>query len=534
MQQQSLNNWLWPSLARAALGGTTILMVTILALSLVRQGVALPARPSTLLLRAVVEPSIAALRSVEGQPSKFSREFRSRTIPNWFERGAALHALAAAAANDDSSTGRRDDDTNIDISKVDDGVAIFPTMRPREADGLFSFGRGPLNGDNTIMYRSPWLAKPDDWNAFWAKFDQRTGAQATPLLSYQPETSSTFGDTHNIFASLPELEFSSLPSTISHPTGSFPSSVFDPLWEQIKYEAEMALKSEPQAGPQLYQAILSQPSLLSAICTVVSHEIETELIPATTLKNLFMDQLQQCNNPSGSYKNALVPSPSSSSNFQMSHQEYCIRQDLQAVAMRDPSVTFAMNAILFHNGFHALVCYRVGHCLWQAQRSALAYFMQSTVSRIYSADIHPACTMGSGIYLRVGAGVVIGETAVVEDDVCILEGVTLGGTGKEAGDRHPKVGRGVIVQDGGTVLGNIRVGEGAIVSAKSIVTKPVPPLVVLSGIPATFQRYRNVKSQMNPHEQEDDDLEYQLLAKYRAQWRLLYDELYSTPTTSLQ
>ena len=96
-----------------------------------------------------------------------------------------------------------------------------------------------------------------------------------------------------------------------------------------------------------------------------------------------------------------------------SDDEYMIRQDLQAVATRSPSVIHAMDAVLLHNGFHALVCYRVGHRLWQANRTGLAYYMQSTVSRKYSADIHPACKMGSGVYLRAGAGVVIGETAVV-------------------------------------------------------------------------------------------------------------------------
>ena len=254
-------------------------------------------------------------------------------------------------------------------------------------------------------------------------------------------------------------------------------------------EALAALQKEPGAGPQLYQGILSQTSLLEAICSVISHDIETELIPATEIKNLFLEVLTPADNRK-------------------------IRMDLQAVATRSPSVASAMDTLLFHNGFHALVCYRLGHRLWQAGRTSLAYYMQSTVSRTYSADIHPACTMGSGVYLRTGAGVVIGETAVVGNDTSILEGVTLGGTGKEAGDRHPKLGNGVIVHDGGTVLGNIKVGDGAVVEAKSIVTKEVPPLAIVSGVPARIKGYR----ELSVERFLEDDLESHLADKYLDEW----------------
>ena len=268
----------------------------------------------------------------------------------------------------------------------------------------------------------------------------------------------------------------------------------DLFWEQIKHEARIAVSSEPQAGPQLYQGILSHSGLMSAISTVIAHEIETELIPATTLKNLFMELLTD-------------------------DDLFCIRRDLQAVATRSPSVEHAMDAILFHNGFHALVCYRVGHRLWQTKRTGLAYYMQSIVSRKYSADIHPACTMGHSIYLQMGAGVVIGETSIIGNDVSILEGVTLGGTGKESGDRHPKVGNGVIINDGGTVLGNIPVGEGSIVQAKSIVTKPVPVLAILEGVPAKITSYRKLDD-----DEFSDDLQKHLQVKYLERWQALAAE----------
>ena len=270
----------------------------------------------------------------------------------------------------------------------------------------------------------------------------------------------------------------------------------DLFWEQIKYEAQVAVATEPQAGPQLYQGILSQPTLLSAICTVISHEIETELIPATTLKDLFLHLLTTSKDVAST-----------------------IRQDLQAVVRRDPSIETAMEAILFHQGFHALVCYRVGHLLWHAPRTGLAYYMQSTVSRIYAADIHPAATLGAGIDLQVGVGVVIGETAVVGNDVSIGAGVTLGGTGKESGDRHPKVGNGVVIYGGATILGNIPIGEGSIVSAKSIVTKPLPPLAIVSGVPATILSYRTLQEA-----EFDDHLQKHLVIKYLDRWRDMNDQ----------
>mmetsp|Transcript_1606 Transcript_1606/g.3953 ORF Transcript_1606/g.3953 Transcript_1606/m.3953 type:complete len:240 (+) Transcript_1606:2-721(+) len=186
-----------------------------------------------------------------------------------------------------------------------------------------------------------------------------------------------------------------------------------------------------------------------------------------------------------------------------------------AVAMRSPSVGNAMTATLFHKGFHALVCYRVGHRLWLTGRTGLAYYMQSTVSRKYSADIHPAADMAGGIYLSTGGGVVIGETAVVGKDCSILQGVTLGGTGKESGNRHPKVGNGVILQVGATVLGNIPVGDGAVVSAKSIVTKPVPALALVSGIPARIKSYRHLEQDVF----EETDLERHLAFKYMEEWQ---------------
>jgi serine O-acetyltransferase len=334
-------------------------------------------------------------------------------------------------------------------------------------------------------YRSQLLESDEAWD----DFNERIRTVNRNLVKARGATTNVNGDT----------------STSSHLSRGVADNsddsiddagFFDPFWEQIKLEASVALQQEPEAGPVLYQSVLLQPGLLVAVASLIANEIETELFRAPALKSLFLEQLTM---------------------------EDCasVRLDLVASATRSPSAEIApfaaLDALLHHNGFHALVCYRVGHRLWQAGRTALAYYMQSAVSRKYAADIHPSCRLGKGTFLTVGGGVVIGETAVVGNDACILEGVTLGGTGKEAGDRHPKVGNGVVIQDGGTVLGNIPVGDGALITAKSIVTKPVPPLAIVSGVPARIQGYRQLTEI-----EFDDDLQRHLADKYLDEWKLQY------------
>jgi len=277
----------------------------------------------------------------------------------------------------------------------------------------------------------------------------------------------------------------------------------DPLWSQIRLEAEHALKHEPDAGTQLYQHVLRHPSLIAALASIVSHEIATELMPATALQALVLDQLRLSD-------------------------EMNIHLDVIASVNRKPSEdSTALNALLFHQGLHALVCYRVAHRLWQAGRTGLAYYMQSTISSRYAADIHPAAEMDGGIYLSVGGGVVIGETARVGKDVAILQGVTLGGTGKEVGDRHPKVEDGVILHCGATVLGNIRVGKGAVVTAKSIVTKEVPELARVSGVPATVKSFRELRGEGFRDEDvgSEEDVKCDLVCKMKNIFESYFIEL---------
>ncbi len=158
-------------------------------------------------------------------------------------------------------------------------------------------------------------------------------------------------------------------------------------------------------------------------------------------------------------------------------------RDLSAVRERDPSNSEILTPFLYFKGFLALQGYRVSHRLWKERRLHLARHLQSRMSEIFGVDIHPAARLGSGIMLDHGSGLVIGETAVVEDDVSILQNVTLGGTGKEAGDRHPKIRRGVLIGAGATILGNVEVGTGAKIGAGSVVVSAVEPFTSVVGVP---------------------------------------------------
>ena len=161
-----------------------------------------------------------------------------------------------------------------------------------------------------------------------------------------------------------------------------------------------------------------------------------------------------------------------------------VRADLLAIRDRDPACPDLLTPFLYFKGFHAIQAYRIGNALWREGRTHLARHMQSRIAEVFAVDIHPAAAIGRGILLDHGTGLVIGETAAVDDDVSLLQGVTLGGTGKECGDRHPKIRRGVLIGAGAKVLGNIEVGECAKVGAGSIVLAPVPPYTTVVGNPA--------------------------------------------------
>ena len=158
--------------------------------------------------------------------------------------------------------------------------------------------------------------------------------------------------------------------------------------------------------------------------------------------------------------------------------------DLLAVYERDPATHRLMQPILFFKGFQALQAYRIGHWLWQQGRSDMAYFVQMRCSEVFGVDIHPAARIGIGVMIDHAHSIVIGETAVVGNDVSMLHSVTLGGTGKEDGDRHPKIGNGVMIGAGAKVLGNIHVGHHSRIAAGSVVLSDVPPCKTVAGVPA--------------------------------------------------
>lgn len=172
------------------------------------------------------------------------------------------------------------------------------------------------------------------------------------------------------------------------------------------------------------------------------------------------------------------------SSFHLNCPPHSLAADVEAVRDRDPACTSYSACVLYFKGFHAIQTHRIAHCLWTRGQKVMALALQSRMSEVFAVDIHPAARIGKGVLLDHGTGTVIGETATIGDFCSLLQGVTLGGTGKETGDRHPKIGCGVLIGAQATILGNIRIGEGAQVAAGSLVLKPVEPHTMVAGNPA--------------------------------------------------
>jgi serine O-acetyltransferase len=235
----------------------------------------------------------------------------------------------------------------------------------------------------------------------------------------------------------------------------------DPIWSSIRREAEEAVTRDPLLAAFLYGTILNQPTLEDAVTHRISQRLDHPDIPSELLQQTFASMLAD-----------------------KPEIGRMMRVDIQAVYDRDPACSRFMEPILFFKGFHALETHRLAHWLWQQGRKDFALYIQSRSSAVFQTDINPATRIGQGVFLDHATGIVIGETAVVEDDVSILQGVTLGGTGKEQGDRHPKIRRGVLIGAGAKILGNIEVGRCSKVAAGSVVLAPVPPNKTVAGVPA--------------------------------------------------
>jgi len=235
----------------------------------------------------------------------------------------------------------------------------------------------------------------------------------------------------------------------------------DPIWQALRAQAEELAAGEPSLASLAHATILKHQRLEDALSYHLAKKVGGEDLSPMLAREIFEEALK-----------ADVSIGDS------------VRADLSAIFERDPACHSYAQAFLFFKGFHALQCYRIAHWLWAEKRQALAYFLQSRVSELFAVDIHPAAKIGRGIFMDHATGIVIGETAVVEDDVSMLHGVTLGGTGKEKGDRHPKIRRGVMLSVGAKVLGNIEVGEYSRVGAGSVVLHPVPAHCTVAGVPA--------------------------------------------------
>mgnify|MGYP005860261741 FL=1 len=238
-------------------------------------------------------------------------------------------------------------------------------------------------------------------------------------------------------------------------------AAIDPVWDRIRQEATQAVQGEAMLGGFLHASVLHHATLERALAYRFAVKLASAEMSAQLLREI-ADEAHASDETLGQ----------------------AARADLSAVFERDPACHRLIEPLLYFKGFQAVQAYRIGHWLWRAGRPDIAYFVQMRVSEQFSVDIHPAARIGRGIMIDHAHSIVIGETAVVGDNVSMLHSVTLGGTGKEDGDRHPKIGNGVLIGAGAKVLGNIRVGHCSRIAAGSVVLADVPPCTTVAGVPA--------------------------------------------------
>jgi len=233
------------------------------------------------------------------------------------------------------------------------------------------------------------------------------------------------------------------------------------MWQRLRREAHAACVAEPALRAFVAEAVLASPDFFTALAHLLARKLSAPALPAALWQECF------------DTARALNPGIAAAA-----------QEDLSAVLARDPAAENALVPFLCYKGFHALQCHRAGHALWAAGQRLSARMLQSRVSEVFAVDIHPAVAVGRRVFIDHGTGIVVGETAAIGDDVSILHQVTLGGTGKERGDRHPKVGDGALLCVGAMVLGNVEIGQGVKVGAGSVVLRPVPPGATVVGVPA--------------------------------------------------
>lgn len=235
----------------------------------------------------------------------------------------------------------------------------------------------------------------------------------------------------------------------------------DPIWQTMLGEARIAADNDPALSGFILSTVLNQPTMEAAIAHRVAERLDHGDLPAALIRQAFEELLKA--RPEWGEE---------------------LRIDLQAVFDRDPACERYLEPLLFFKGFHAIQTHRLAHWLWSQNRRDFALYLQSRASSVFQTDIHPAARIGRGLFLDHATGIVVGMTATIGDNVSILQGVTLGGTGKEFGDRHPKIQDGVLIGAGAKILGNIVVGRCSKIASGSVVLMEVPPNSTMAGIPA--------------------------------------------------
>ncbi|MFN7168940.1 MAG: serine O-acetyltransferase [Pannonibacter sp.] len=238
-------------------------------------------------------------------------------------------------------------------------------------------------------------------------------------------------------------------------------ALHDPAWRQMREEAERMVVDEPALSSFVYETVLNHQRLEDAVIHRLGDRLGRDVVSASLIRQ--------------TYQEALISEPDLGEIF---------RVDMMAVFDRDPACNRLLEPVLYFKGFHALQTHRLANWLWRQGRKDFALYLQSRSSEVFQVDIHPAVPVGRGIFIDHATGLVVGSTAVIEDDVSILQGVTLGGTGKEQGDRHPKIRKGVLIGAGANVLGNIEIGRCSRVAAGSVVLQDVPCNTTVAGVPA--------------------------------------------------
>jgi serine O-acetyltransferase len=233
------------------------------------------------------------------------------------------------------------------------------------------------------------------------------------------------------------------------------------FWQTLKQEAKVVVEEEPLLSTYVHACILAHDDFESALSFILSNKISDQVMSSLAIREIF--------------KQAYSLNPNI--------VQAAIR-DIQAVFDRDPAVHSYLTVLIHFKGFQSIQVHRLAHYIWANKRRDLALFIQSRNSEVFAVDIHPAAQIGCGVMFDHATGIVVGETTVIEDNVSILQSVTLGGTGNESGDRHPKIRQGVMVGSGAKILGNIEVGRGSKIGAGSVVLNDVPEHVTVVGVPA--------------------------------------------------